>query len=228
MEGVLGAAQNVEEKWLSPLCGISELMDGSGRFGEACAWHGQTPQAGQGWFIRVPLEGAHSSVQQLLVGISFLTCETPIKLYHLYSLWLRQAFAGYIPRKGYAVRGSSDDSVWSCEFWGRCGFAPLPCQTSYMRNLSLPSYTGFSRIGKYLSLSSFIGLLEKRKSFLGREVQAGILIFLGSSLVLFSSPPASPSVLNTEPSFSLFFFSSFSMCKVNFLGKSCRISEPWR
>lgn len=103
MEGLLGAAQNVEEKWLSPLCGISGLMDGSGQFGEACAWRGQTPQAGQGWFIRVPLEGAHSSVQQLLVGISFLTCETPIKLYHLYSLWLREAFAGYIPRKGYAV-----------------------------------------------------------------------------------------------------------------------------
>lgn len=66
VEGLLEAAQNVEEKWLSPLCGISELVDGSGQFGEACAQHGQTLQAGQGWFIRVPLEGAHSSVLQLL------------------------------------------------------------------------------------------------------------------------------------------------------------------
>lgn len=45
----------------SHLSGISELISGSGQFGEACAWHGQTPQAGQGWFVRVPLEGAHSS-----------------------------------------------------------------------------------------------------------------------------------------------------------------------
>lgn len=66
VEGLLEAAQNVEEKWLLPLCGISELVDGSGQFGEACAQHGQTLQAGQGWFIRVPLEGAHSSVLQLL------------------------------------------------------------------------------------------------------------------------------------------------------------------
>lgn len=65
VEGLLGAAQNVEEKWLLPLCGICELMDGSGQFGEPCAQHGHTPQAGQGWFIRVPLEGAHSSVRQL-------------------------------------------------------------------------------------------------------------------------------------------------------------------
>lgn len=56
MEGLLGAAQNVEEKWLLPVCGISELMDGSGQFCEACARHGQTLQAGQDRFFRVPLK----------------------------------------------------------------------------------------------------------------------------------------------------------------------------
>lgn len=179
VEGLLGAAQNVEEKWLSALCGISELMDGSGQFCEACARRGQALQAGQGWFTAP--EGAPSSVRQLLGQ------ETPIKLYQLHSLWSREAFAGHVPRN--AVRGSSNNSVWPCEFWGRCGFAPLPHQTSCIGNLSVPSYTGFSRVGKYLSLSSFTALLEKRKSFLGREVQAGILIFLGSSLVLVSSSP---------------------------------------
>lgn len=61
VEGLLGAAHNVEERWFLPLCGISELIHESGQFGEACAQHGQTPRAGQGWFICVPLEDAHSS-----------------------------------------------------------------------------------------------------------------------------------------------------------------------
>lgn len=42
------------------------MMDRSGQFGDACARHGQTLQAGQGWFICAPLEGAHRSVRQLL------------------------------------------------------------------------------------------------------------------------------------------------------------------
>lgn len=46
--GSWGAAQNAEEKRLSPLRGVSELMDGSGRLREARSRHGRTLQAGEG------------------------------------------------------------------------------------------------------------------------------------------------------------------------------------
>lgn len=62
-------------------------------------------------------------------------------------------------------------------------------QTSHGRNFSVLFYTGKACIGTCCSPSSFITLLEKRKSFLGREVEAGILILLGSSFAAFSSSP---------------------------------------
>lgn len=211
MEGLLGAAQNVEEKWLSPLCGISGLMDGSGQFDEACAWRGQTPQAGQGWFIRVPLEGAHSSVQQLSVGISFLTCETPIKLYHLYSLWLREAFAGYIPRKGYAVRGSSDNSVWSCEFWGRLWF----CSSTPPNFLHAKPFRALLH-GLFPYRKIFVSLifhrLVRKKEKLSREGSTGWNFdFFGQLSCSLLLPPRQPFCLKHRALVFFIFFSSFSL-----------------
>jgi len=54
VDGLLGAAQNVEGKRLSPLHGVSELTDGSGRLRGACGWRGRILQA-----------CSHSSVRQL-------------------------------------------------------------------------------------------------------------------------------------------------------------------
>lgn len=68
MDGLLGAAQNEEEKRLSPLRGVSELMDGSGWLCEACARHGWILQAGRGWFVGLvfPVKVLTALVLQLL------------------------------------------------------------------------------------------------------------------------------------------------------------------
>lgn len=119
VDGLLGAAQNAEEKRLSPLRGVSELMDGSGRLREACARHGRILRAGEGCFAAhlFSVKMLTASVRQPLVtDFSFLTCEMPAKLDRLYPHRRREAFAGYGLRRGDAARGSGVSSVWLCGF----------------------------------------------------------------------------------------------------------------
>lgn len=68
VDGLLGAAQNAEEKRLWPLRGVPELTDGSGRWREACARHGRILQAGRGCFIGLvfPVKVLMASLRQLL------------------------------------------------------------------------------------------------------------------------------------------------------------------
>lgn len=83
MDGLLEAAQNVEEKQLFPLSGVSEVMDGSSWLYKAYARHGWILQEGEGWFIDFvfPMKVLMASDGQLL-GMD--SASSPAKLDWMY------------------------------------------------------------------------------------------------------------------------------------------------
>lgn len=171
VDGLLGAARNEEEKWF---CGVSELMDGSGRLREACVWHGRILQAGEGWFIglMLPVKVLTASVRHLLGRDS---ASSPVRCPQNWTSVIptrgREAFAGHGPRRGYAARGSGGGSLRLCRFWGRCRFASLP--PNFPRAKPLPAFLyGLCPCRKKLVSLIFQSLVRKKEK-LSREGSAG-------------------------------------------------------